>query len=297
MTHPATRKSTSVPIRRRLRLLALRSGFGAGRLAPALTARWGVRLFSTVPDDGGRRPDHRPRPGRLSRVRMPRGGSAVLETWGDPTGPPVYLLHGWGGWRGQLGEFIAPLVAAGRRVIGVDVPGHGDADSGWFGPGRGTLIEFAEALAVAAERFGRPTAVIAHSMGGAAAAVAVRDGLDVDRLVLVAAPADPLSQIAIFGRLVGAGQAVQRGMARRLERLVERPMRDFDLRYMPAVRTMPPALVIHDPDDKEVAYADGVGITSAWPGSTLLTTSGLGHRRILRDPAVVGAAVRFALDG
>ena len=66
MTHPAARKSTSVPIRRRLRLLALRSGFGAGRLAPSLTARWGVRLFSTVPDDGGRRPDHRPGPGRLS---------------------------------------------------------------------------------------------------------------------------------------------------------------------------------------------------------------------------------------
>ena len=76
----------------------------------------------------------------------------------------------------QLVSSSQPLVAAGRRVIGVDVPGHGDADIGWFGPGRGTLHRVRRTLAVAAERFGRPTAVIAHSMGGAAAAVAVRDG-------------------------------------------------------------------------------------------------------------------------
>ncbi len=31
----------------------------------------------------------------------------------------------------------------------------------------------------------------------------------------------------------------------------------------------------------------------AWPGAQLVTTDGLGHRRILRDPVVVAGATSF----
>jgi len=34
-------------------------------------------------------------------------------------------------------------------------------------------------------------------------------------------------------------------------------------------------------------------ITRAWRGADMLMTEGLGHRRILRDPDVVAAAVAF----
>jgi hypothetical protein len=33
----------------------------------------------------------------------------------------------------------------------------------------------------------------------------------------------------------------------------------------------------------------------AWPGSELVATEGLGHRKLLSDPAVVERAVRFAV--
>ena len=53
------------------------------------------------------------------------------------------------------------------------------------------------------------------------------------------------------------------------------------------------ALVVHDREDTEVRWAEGASIAAAWPGAELLTTRGLGHRRILRDPAVVARVIAF----
>jgi len=37
-------------------------------------------------------------------------------------------------------------------------------------------------------------------------------------------------------------------------------------------------------------------MNEAWPGSVLLKTEGLGHRRILKDPKVISAVVNFIAD-
>jgi pimeloyl-ACP methyl ester carboxylesterase len=55
----------------------------------------------------------------------------------------------------------------------------------------------------------------------------------------------------------------------------------------------PPVLVLHDRDDVETSWKEGVAIAQAWPRAQLHTTSGLGHRRILRDPAVIETVVEF----
>jgi hypothetical protein len=40
-------------------------------------------------------------------------------------------------------------------------------------------------------------------------------------------------------------------------------------------------------------WSGGRDIANAWPDARLLTTSRLGHRRILRDPGVVAEVVGF----
>ncbi|MFY7922671.1 MAG: alpha/beta fold hydrolase, partial [Gemmatimonas sp.] len=63
------------------------------------------------------------------------------------------------------------------------------------------------------------------------------------------------------------------------------------------IATLPTrALVIHARDDKEVPFRDGERIAATWPNAALLPVDGLGHRRILRAPQVVEAAVGFLLD-
>jgi hypothetical protein len=57
-----------------------------------------------------------------------------------------------------------------------------------------------------------------------------------------------------------------------------------------------PVLVVHDTDDREVPYADGPRLAEVF-GARLLTTNGLGHRRILFAREVVAAAVEFIEEG
>ena len=54
-----------------------------------------------------------------------------------------------------------------------------------------------------------------------------------------------------------------------------------------------PLLVIHDEDDSFVPLQFGQSIAAAWPGAKLVTTEGLGHRRILRAAHVNDLAVGF----
>jgi len=54
-----------------------------------------------------------------------------------------------------------------------------------------------------------------------------------------------------------------------------------------------PMLVIHDREDREVPFSEGRRHVLNWPGARLQATRGLGHRRLLEDPAVIEAAVDF----
>lgn len=285
-------KGTIVRAHRRFQLAVTKTAFGAlERFAPALGVRWAVRLWCTLPGNEGRRRDERPMPGEASTISLGEGRRIAVERWGF--GPPVYLMHGWGGWRGQLGAFVTPLVDAGYRVIAVDAPSHGDSTPGVLGPGRGVGTEFAEALTAAAGKHGKPVAVIAHSFGCAAVAIAVHDGLPAARLVLIAPSTDLVSNIAVLARTLGFGDRIRTGVLNRLEQLADRPMSDFDTTALGRRSEMPPTLVVHDRDDKEVAYDEGAELASQWPEAELATTEGLGHQRILRDPGIVEMVVDY----
>ena len=110
----ARRRSRTARARRRIRGLALHAGLRANLavlqvVAPSRADKLAFDLWCTLPPGSGRRRDHRPFPGDVVRLDVPRGGMAVAEVWGE--GPAVYLMHGWGGWRGQLGAFVEPLLA------------------------------------------------------------------------------------------------------------------------------------------------------------------------------------------
>jgi pimeloyl-ACP methyl ester carboxylesterase len=212
-------------------------------------------------------------------------------TWGG--GTPVYLVHGWGGRAEQLGAFVAPLVAAGHRVVAFDAPAHGRSVPGRLGARRGSIPEFAAALRAAVAAQGEPHAVIAHSLGGAATAFAISDGLPVSRLVLVASPSDPLSMLSAFADHLGLGACERAELNREVARRAGYPLAAFDLPAMAGAVALPPTLVVHDRHDREVAFEHGAAVAESWPGARLLATKGLGHQKLMRDQEVIGAVVTF----
>jgi pimeloyl-ACP methyl ester carboxylesterase len=136
-------------------------------------------------------------------------------------------------------------------------------------------------------------AVIAHSMGGAATAVALCDGLHADRVVLVAPMASPVSYARQLGATLGFGEATYRRLIARIERRVGAPMHHFDVPELGRAIAMPPTLVVHDRTDAYTPVSDGAAIAAAWPSARLHVTTGLGHGRLLRDADVVTEIVDF----
>jgi pimeloyl-ACP methyl ester carboxylesterase len=63
-----------------------------------------------------------------------------------------------------------------------------------------------------------------------------------------------------------------------------------------AERATRPTLVIHDLGDKDVPWGDAERYALLYPDARLLSTSGLGHHRILKSPLVSAAVIRFLQD-
>lgn len=262
------------------------------RAAPAIGARWAERIWFRLPRRSAVPAPAGP-PGRAFTVRV--GGVDIAgATWGE--GPAVYLLHGWAGHRGQLAAFVPGLVGRGFKVVAFDAPSHGGSGAGAFGPRSSSIPEFAAALNAAVAEHGIAEGIVAHSLGSVAVAIALCDGQRAERVVMIAPMASPASYARYFARVLGFGPRTLRGLTRRVERRVGAPMHHFDVPEIGRAVQMPPTLIVHDRADRSIPVADGIAIAEAWPTARLRVTSGLGHRRLLREPEVVDAVVDF-IDG
>jgi pimeloyl-ACP methyl ester carboxylesterase len=257
------------------------------RVAPGLAAKRAEWIFVTpIPT---RRPSREAAWARdAERITLPSPlGPIPVWAWGD--GPEtVILVHGWSGRGLQLGAFVEPLVARGHRVITFDAPGHGDAR------GRASSMPaFAAALGAVARRFGPVTAVIAHSLGSTATtyALAHRE-LSPGKVVAISPSARLHAVRERFGEMAGFPPQIIDRMRRAFEDRL-----GFDWEASEPLRLARqlemPMMVIHDSDDRFIPHDEGAELANAWPNGRLVTTKGLGHHRILRDPEVVNSTVAF----
>ncbi len=268
-------------------------------LAPTTAARVAAKFFLTPP--AARPLSHDARAlfaaadDRFSvKLETDFGGTretsyVSVSLWGK--GPAVYLLHGWGGRSSQWGSFIEPLVRAGYTAVALDAPGHGDSPAS-----RTSILHFAAALAAVVESVGPARALIGHSLGGAAASLAMRRGLSIERAVFVGVPADPAAFFDLFLTRLGIPDRLRGSIRARVENEYGFSWRDLKVSAREARTRLGhdvPALVVHDSSDKEVDYRDAARIIEAWPDAVLFTTHGLGHQRILRDREVVHRIVSW----
>jgi pimeloyl-ACP methyl ester carboxylesterase len=268
------------------RVLVLRAVFTTvGSVAPGIAARWAETIFCTPPRN-------EPRIGEEAFLASGRrftvqGEGEDLAAWEWGAGPTVVLVHGWGGRAGRFGALTQALGEGGYRVVAYDAPAHGRST------GRSSsLPEFARALRAVGNAVGPVHGLVGHSLGGAAAILALRDGLRTERIVLLAAPADVTGFSTAFADHLRLSAGTRAVMRRNLESRLQ--MRWDELHLPTIVRSLTTAaLVLHDREDEDVPYAHGEEIAAAWPGARLIATAGLGHRGLLRDPDTVRETVAF----
>lgn len=279
----------STIVRNNIALYGLRLEFLLGApIAPEAIARKAGELFT--------------RPFRSSRTRAlaaPTLGAAELElnidgipihayVWGDPHHQPYVLFaHGWSSHGTRVVPWVGPLRDAGYAVVAFDQAAHGRS-----GGTHTTLPDFTCHLLAVGHHFGPAAAVIGHSLGGAATALALARGLEAQRAVLIAPAADPLAAVERFSRFVWLAGYLGRRMFARFEQAMR-----FDASELQAHANAPkiarPALIVHDVEDREVPWSEGERYARFWHDSRLLSTRGLGHNRIADDAGVINAALRF----
>jgi pimeloyl-ACP methyl ester carboxylesterase len=267
----------------RLQLTLVRAFFAVlGVVSPATAGRLALRLFCTP------RRHHRP---AWEREIAERGGllrvghNLAAHVWGS--GATVLLVHGWEGRGTQLGRFVDPLVAAGYRVMALDLPAHGESAGT-----RTDLIECTEALRKVGRDLGPLAGIVAHSFGGAVTTLGLERGLDVKAVVLIAAPSSIEDVVRRFGELTGLRGRSMHAFRAGIERQTGVRIADVEIfERVAALRV--PALIVHDHGDNEVPFHDAERLAAQWPGSSLLATDRIGHRRILKDEEVIRQTVGF----
>jgi pimeloyl-ACP methyl ester carboxylesterase len=261
---------------------SLRALGALSRVAPELAGRAAAHLFV-------RPRRHSPRPWELEAARGAReqrlvDGSRLLH-FGE-RGPRVLAVHGWEGRATQLAPLAARLVAEGLRVAVLDGPAHGAS------PGRvAHPVAFARALAAAARQLGDVEALVGHSMGGGAVLLAVREeGVPARAVTLVAAPSSFAGVLSRFSRFAGLSRGARDAFFAAMTRTVDRRAEELDLT---SGGISAPALIFHDPEDREVPFSDARDLVAGLPDARLVVQAGAGHRVILRRPEVLEETARF----
>lgn len=263
------------------------------RLWPGLAVRAAYRLFGTpLPLKWLHRRTHWGADWRVESWRFETASVTVYSQPVAPHGPVALLVHGWGGQARQMLPLAETLAQQGFRPVLVDLPAHGAS--------RGTtsnLPQFARAIEYVVARLqqqGHHVRVLAaHSLGANAAAFAVSRGLPVHRLVLVAPPASPREYTRLFAGVFGLSERTRAAMQKRFEAREGILMPQFEPDAVGA-RVRVPTLVVHDRGDSINPFADGQAFAHAIRGAELLATDGLGHRKVLKDAAVLGKVAIFS---
>jgi pimeloyl-ACP methyl ester carboxylesterase len=238
-----------------------------------------------------------PRPGARSRPFVPEGAVPLcvdfegIELLGFSAGSgatTVLLVHGWASTVAQMGALVPPLVAAGFRVVGVDLPGHGASE------GIETdIFELSRAVLAVADSVGGVDAVIAHSIGAPATVAAIDHGLDVAAVVLVAPGTRLQDAFDVFIGRARIPEPVAAGVRSAIEDRFGTGVWD-DMRMERAAASLHlPALIVHDPADRQAPIEPVRAIAEAWADARLIEVDGLGHNRILGAPELIEAAVAF----
>lgn len=287
MATTLTRISTIV--RNALPLYVLRLEFLlGGRIVPEAITHKAALLFTKPFSSSRIRAVAAPTLGAEETQLDIDGTNIHVYAWGDPHAQPYVLFaHGWSSHGTRIAPWVTPLRQAGYAVVAFDQAGHGKS-----GGTHTTLPDFTCHLMAVARHFGPAAAVIGHSLGGAAAALALARGLIAERAVLIAPAADPLAAVERFSRFVWLAGYLGRRMFARFEQAMR-----FDVSELQAHNNAPligrPALIVHDVEDHDVPWSEGERYARFWPDSRLLSTQGLGHNRIADDQGVIVAALRF----
>jgi esterase/lipase len=288
-TSPDKTSSTQMAVPMTIKLMRLGFRLG-GHLMPNTTADIAYKLWFTPTRFNTPEREKEALASAKIATHQIDGDEIVTFSWGQERTdrPLVLLVHGWSGRGTQLGPFVQPLLDAGYRVLSFDAPAHGKSS------GKQTNIyETADVLVALQKHYGEINAVITHSFGGPCIATAMQRGFITNRIVSISPPATMIGLVEKFTEALHIPKKVTQIVVALAEKKYGKNIWE-EISMVNSIKdAIAPGLVIHDSDDNDIPWQEGEAIAQAWDNAQFIKTSGLGHRRILRDADIIETSVAF----
>jgi pimeloyl-ACP methyl ester carboxylesterase len=216
----------------------------------------------------------------------PDGPHLLLQGHQIGQGPAVLLVHGWQAQGADLMPLAQAVADAGFTVWSPDLPAHGHSAGTWL-----SIPLAAQAMLAVGHLAGPFHAAVAHSLGGAALVHALTQGLQTARAVLLAPPTHYGQHARHAAQLAGLSDVQTKAWLDHLTQTIGASPDGIDMRQQaPGLKL--PATLMHSADDPVVPAQATQRVAQAWPGARWQLLQGLGHFRILTDPAVHEAVIQ-----
>jgi len=210
-------------------------------------------------------------------------GIAHVNLFGTGT-KVIVVSHGWGDSSHAFQQMILSLTQQGYMVAAIDHIGHGKSSGT-----NSHLLSFVETLEILIEHFNEErilvTGIIAHSMGAIATLNLPMYILENKKIILISSPInffelmfEKVEQVGISRKLLTTVlESISRKYGKTWYQLTTESNRDklaLDITF------------IHDSQDRYAPIADVINFLEQ-EKTPLITTEGLGHRKILGDTKVI----------
>lgn len=281
-----------------------------GIVSPKLAGKLALKLFMKPPNAKPPRREQQIREQANLSYREIKGRNIAIRVWeadsadqsanqdtnqsANQNKPTILLSHGWAGRTTQFLEIIKPLVEAGYRVVGADIPAHGDSSGTHT-----NMLDASQVLSIIAKEFSPIEAIIGHSFGTGTTLLAL-DKFDVSapKIILIGAYSRVSFIIDLFSEVFEFNQATKDAMQQAgTDQFADSYGIQWDWQNIAPVNTIKSyqgkVLFIHDEEDNEVPINEVSELHQLRDDAEILITTGLGHRRILRNKDVVAKVVDF----
>lgn len=202
----------------------------------------------------------------------------------------VLIAHGYESTVLNFDRYIKPLIKKGYEVLAFDAPAHGRS-----GGKKINAPLYKKMILEINKQFGPLDAVMAHSFGGLAMALAMEEinHTPQHKMVLIAPATETTTAIDSFFRFLKLDPGIRDEFERVIVQKGGVSSSWYSIRRaMKHIRAS--VLWVHDEDDDTTPLTDALKVKEDHHTNIhFLITSGLGHRRIYRDNKVSKAIIDF----
>lgn len=204
------------------------------------------------------------------------------------------LVHGWESRATALRIIVPQLIDEGYTVYGVDAPAHGESE------GKHTnLVEYAEIIRLAAQKFGDFNLGIAHSFGGLALTYACANfpNFKLNKIAILGMPATTKLALQTMYRMLHIEHNVQALLEQKISDTTGYLVENLSVAHLVKTLNDTEGLLFHDEKDNLVPLYVAIETVNEWDNSKLFVTHGLGHYKIIKSKEVQEKLFQWVKNG